>query len=106
MFFFLILSLQSQPVQTPASPASTFDPLQGLQPPTELFAPFNPAAVPSGKPCFIFCFETSVRRTEEKKTQQERELRKEIKEDGEVKGRGEEQAEQEINRERRDRIEM
>ncbi|XP_056895047.1 DAB adaptor protein 1a isoform X5 [Takifugu flavidus] len=33
---------------TPASPASTFDPSQGLQPPTELFAPFNPATVPSG----------------------------------------------------------
>uniref|UniRef100_A0A3Q2CDA7 DAB adaptor protein 1a n=1 Tax=Cyprinodon variegatus TaxID=28743 RepID=A0A3Q2CDA7_CYPVA len=33
---------------TPASPANTLDPLQGLQPPTELFAPFNPASVPSG----------------------------------------------------------
>uniref|UniRef100_A0A674MEN7 DAB adaptor protein 1a n=1 Tax=Takifugu rubripes TaxID=31033 RepID=A0A674MEN7_TAKRU len=33
---------------TPASPASTLDPSQGLQPPTELFAPFNPATVPSG----------------------------------------------------------
>ncbi|XP_071343081.1 disabled homolog 1 isoform X3 [Trachinotus anak] len=33
---------------TPASPANTFDPSQGLQPPTELFAPFNPASVPSG----------------------------------------------------------
>ncbi|XP_058494287.1 DAB adaptor protein 1a isoform X4 [Solea solea] len=33
---------------TPASPANTLDPTQGLQPPTELFAPFNPASVPSG----------------------------------------------------------
>ncbi|XP_077573062.1 disabled homolog 1 isoform X4 [Stigmatopora nigra] len=33
---------------TPASPANTLDPLQGLQPPAELFAPFNPASVPSG----------------------------------------------------------
>ncbi|XP_035997338.1 DAB adaptor protein 1a isoform X3 [Fundulus heteroclitus] len=33
---------------TPASPANTLDPLQGLQPPTELFTPFNPASVPSG----------------------------------------------------------
>ncbi|XP_006790208.1 DAB adaptor protein 1a isoform X2 [Neolamprologus brichardi] len=33
---------------TPASPANTLDPSQGLQPPTELFAPFNPASVPSG----------------------------------------------------------
>ncbi|XP_034036329.1 DAB adaptor protein 1a isoform X2 [Thalassophryne amazonica] len=33
---------------TPASPANALDPSQGLQPPTELFAPFNPASVPSG----------------------------------------------------------
>ncbi|XP_069378453.1 disabled homolog 1 isoform X6 [Paralichthys olivaceus] len=33
---------------TPASPANILDPSQGLQPPTELFAPFNPASVPSG----------------------------------------------------------
>ncbi|XP_061594060.1 DAB adaptor protein 1a isoform X2 [Cololabis saira] len=33
---------------TPASPANTLDPSLGLQPPTELFAPFNPASVPSG----------------------------------------------------------
>nr|XP_043899761.1 DAB adaptor protein 1a isoform X1 [Solea senegalensis]XP_043899762.1 DAB adaptor protein 1a isoform X1 [Solea senegalensis]XP_043899764.1 DAB adaptor protein 1a isoform X1 [Solea senegalensis] len=33
---------------TPASPANTLDPTLGLQPPTELFAPFNPASVPSG----------------------------------------------------------
>ncbi|XP_013883852.1 disabled homolog 1 [Austrofundulus limnaeus] len=33
---------------TPVSPANTLDPSQGLQPPTELFAPFNPASVPSG----------------------------------------------------------
>ncbi|XP_077440591.1 disabled homolog 1 isoform X3 [Vanacampus margaritifer] len=33
---------------TPASPANTLDPSQGLQPPTELFASFNPASVPSG----------------------------------------------------------
>ncbi|CAF91155.1 unnamed protein product, partial [Tetraodon nigroviridis] len=33
---------------TPASPVATLDPSQGLQPPTELFAPFNPATVPSG----------------------------------------------------------
>ncbi|XP_039984872.1 DAB adaptor protein 1a [Xiphias gladius] len=33
---------------TPASPATTLNPSQGLQPPTELFAPFNPASVPSG----------------------------------------------------------
>ncbi|KAM7410315.1 hypothetical protein PAMA_001656 [Pampus argenteus] len=33
---------------TPASPANTLDPSQGLQPSTELFAPFNPASVPSG----------------------------------------------------------
>ncbi|XP_034737238.1 DAB adaptor protein 1a isoform X6 [Etheostoma cragini] len=33
---------------TPASPANTLDPSQGLLPPTELFAPFNPASVPSG----------------------------------------------------------
>uniref|UniRef100_A0A1A8SDF0 Disabled homolog 1a n=1 Tax=Nothobranchius rachovii TaxID=451742 RepID=A0A1A8SDF0_9TELE len=33
---------------TPASPANTLDPSQGLQPPAELFAPFNPASVPSG----------------------------------------------------------
>ncbi|KAA8589848.1 hypothetical protein FQN60_013213, partial [Etheostoma spectabile] len=36
------------PAQTPASPANTLDPSQGLLPPTELFAPFNPASVPSG----------------------------------------------------------
>ncbi|XP_034439713.1 DAB adaptor protein 1a isoform X8 [Hippoglossus hippoglossus] len=33
---------------TPASPANTLDRSLGLQPPTELFAPFNPASVPSG----------------------------------------------------------
>ncbi|XP_074492113.1 disabled homolog 1 isoform X8 [Sebastes fasciatus] len=33
---------------TPASPANTLDPSLGLQPPTELFASFNPASVPSG----------------------------------------------------------
>ncbi|XP_078115764.1 disabled homolog 1 isoform X2 [Sander vitreus] len=33
---------------TPASPANTLDPSQGLLPPAELFAPFNPASVPSG----------------------------------------------------------
>uniref|UniRef100_A0A3Q3VPV6 PID domain-containing protein n=1 Tax=Mola mola TaxID=94237 RepID=A0A3Q3VPV6_MOLML len=33
---------------TPVSPANTLDSTQGLQPPTELFAPFNPASVPSG----------------------------------------------------------
>ncbi|XP_072295366.1 disabled homolog 1 isoform X3 [Eucyclogobius newberryi] len=33
---------------TPASPANILDPSQGLQPPTELFSPFNPASVPSG----------------------------------------------------------
>uniref|UniRef100_A0AAV2KTG4 PID domain-containing protein n=1 Tax=Knipowitschia caucasica TaxID=637954 RepID=A0AAV2KTG4_KNICA len=33
---------------TPASPANTLDPSQGLQHPTELFSPFNPASVPSG----------------------------------------------------------
>nr|XP_057928435.1 DAB adaptor protein 1a isoform X4 [Doryrhamphus excisus] len=33
---------------TPASPANTLDLSLGLQPPTELFAPFNPASVPSG----------------------------------------------------------
>ncbi|XP_035504420.2 DAB adaptor protein 1a isoform X1 [Scophthalmus maximus] len=33
---------------TPASPANTLDPSLGLHPPTELFAPFNPASVPSG----------------------------------------------------------
>ncbi|KAK5869955.1 hypothetical protein PBY51_024628 [Eleginops maclovinus] len=33
---------------TPASPANILDPSLGLQPPTELFAPFNPASVPSG----------------------------------------------------------
>ncbi|XP_029005230.1 DAB adaptor protein 1a isoform X7 [Betta splendens] len=33
---------------TPASPANALDPSQGLQPPAELFAPFNPASVPSG----------------------------------------------------------
>uniref|UniRef100_A0A8C7XXJ1 DAB adaptor protein 1a n=1 Tax=Oryzias sinensis TaxID=183150 RepID=A0A8C7XXJ1_9TELE len=33
---------------SPASPANTLDPSQGLQAPTELFAPFNPASVPSG----------------------------------------------------------
>ncbi|XP_076009420.1 disabled homolog 1 [Genypterus blacodes] len=33
---------------TPASPANTLDLSQGLQPPAELFAPFNPASVPSG----------------------------------------------------------
>ncbi|XP_075895478.1 disabled homolog 1 isoform X2 [Nelusetta ayraudi] len=33
---------------TPVSPANTLDPSQGLQPPTELFASFNPATVPSG----------------------------------------------------------
>lgn len=40
------------PTQTPASPANTLDPSQGPQPPTELFAPFNPASVPSGKTLF------------------------------------------------------
>ncbi|XP_023809765.1 disabled homolog 1 isoform X9 [Oryzias latipes] len=33
---------------SPASPANTLDPSQGLQAPAELFAPFNPASVPSG----------------------------------------------------------
>ncbi|XP_037105824.1 DAB adaptor protein 1a isoform X6 [Syngnathus acus] len=33
---------------TPASPANSLDPSLGLQPPTELFAPFNPSSVPSG----------------------------------------------------------
>ncbi|XP_063056150.1 DAB adaptor protein 1a [Engraulis encrasicolus] len=33
---------------TPASPANTLDPSLALQPPSELFAPFNPASVPSG----------------------------------------------------------
>ncbi|XP_028817272.1 disabled homolog 1 isoform X1 [Denticeps clupeoides] len=33
---------------TPASPANTLDPSLAHQPPSELFAPFNPAAVPSG----------------------------------------------------------
>ncbi|CAB1332042.1 unnamed protein product [Coregonus sp. 'balchen'] len=33
---------------TPASPDNTLDPSLGLQPPTELFTPFNPASVPSG----------------------------------------------------------
>ncbi|CAB1450434.1 unnamed protein product [Pleuronectes platessa] len=33
---------------TPASPANTLDHSLGLQPPTELFSPFNPASVPSG----------------------------------------------------------
>ncbi|XP_029286200.1 disabled homolog 1 isoform X5 [Cottoperca gobio] len=33
---------------TPASPANILDPSQGLLPPTELFASFNPASVPSG----------------------------------------------------------
>uniref|UniRef100_A0A3P9H9Y7 DAB adaptor protein 1a n=1 Tax=Oryzias latipes TaxID=8090 RepID=A0A3P9H9Y7_ORYLA len=33
---------------SPASPANTLDHSQGLQAPTELFAPFNPASVPSG----------------------------------------------------------
>ncbi|KAM6938070.1 disabled homolog 1 isoform 3-T3 [Lycodopsis pacificus] len=33
---------------TPASPANILDPSLGLQPPTELYAPFNPASVPSG----------------------------------------------------------
>lgn len=50
--------LQSQPAQTPASPANTLDPSQGLQPPTELFAPFNPATVPSGRTLFVFYINT------------------------------------------------
>ncbi|XP_023650431.1 disabled homolog 1-like isoform X2 [Paramormyrops kingsleyae] len=33
---------------TPASPANTLDPSLTHQPPSELFAPFNPASVPSG----------------------------------------------------------
>lgn len=33
---------------TPASPANTLDPSLAHQPPSELFAPFNPASVPSG----------------------------------------------------------
>ncbi|XP_064189590.1 DAB adaptor protein 1a isoform X8 [Anguilla rostrata] len=33
---------------TPASPANTLDPTMAHQPPSELFAPFNPASVPSG----------------------------------------------------------
>uniref|UniRef100_A0A8B9K4M4 DAB adaptor protein 1a n=1 Tax=Astyanax mexicanus TaxID=7994 RepID=A0A8B9K4M4_ASTMX len=33
---------------TPASPANTLDPTLAHQPPSELFAPFNPASVPSG----------------------------------------------------------
>ncbi|XP_037554144.1 DAB adaptor protein 1a isoform X1 [Nematolebias whitei] len=33
---------------TPASPANTLDSSLGLQPPTELFTPFNPSSVPSG----------------------------------------------------------
>ncbi|KAJ8376374.1 hypothetical protein SKAU_G00069540 [Synaphobranchus kaupii] len=33
---------------TPASPANTLDPAMAHQPPSELFAPFNPASVPSG----------------------------------------------------------
>lgn len=50
--------LPSQPAQTPASPANTLDPSQGLQPPTELFAPFNPATVPSGRTLFGFYINT------------------------------------------------
>lgn len=49
----MCFSPQSNPAQTPASPANTLDPSQGLQPPTELFAPFNPASVPSGGTLFI-----------------------------------------------------
>uniref|UniRef100_M4A9S7 DAB adaptor protein 1a n=1 Tax=Xiphophorus maculatus TaxID=8083 RepID=M4A9S7_XIPMA len=50
---FLVIYLSLPPhsqtnLSTPASPANTLDPSQGLQPPTELFAPFNPASVPSG----------------------------------------------------------
>lgn len=55
-FFFLL----SQPTQTPASPANTLDPSQGLQPPTELFAPFNPASVPSGKTLLVFLLKYST----------------------------------------------
>ncbi|XP_051929136.1 DAB adaptor protein 1a isoform X2 [Hippocampus zosterae] len=33
---------------TPASPANSLDPSQGPQPPAELYAPYNPASVPSG----------------------------------------------------------
>uniref|UniRef100_A0A3P8ZKY8 PID domain-containing protein n=1 Tax=Esox lucius TaxID=8010 RepID=A0A3P8ZKY8_ESOLU len=33
---------------TPASPANTLDPSLGLQPPAELFTPFNPSSIPSG----------------------------------------------------------
>ncbi|XP_012990475.2 DAB adaptor protein 1a isoform X4 [Esox lucius] len=32
---------------TPASPANTLDPSLGLQPPAELFTPFNPSSIPS-----------------------------------------------------------
>lgn len=45
-----------QRAQTPASPANTLDPSQGLQPPTELFAPFNPATVPSGRTLLLLPF--------------------------------------------------
>lgn len=48
-FFFVTFQPDIQCPQTPASPANTLDPSQGLQPPTELFAPFNPASVPSGE---------------------------------------------------------
>lgn len=51
-------SFLSHPAQTPASPANTLDPSQGLQPPTELFAPFNPATVPSGRTLFVFYINT------------------------------------------------
>lgn len=37
------------PPQTPASPANTLDPSLAHQTPSELFTPFNPASVPSGR---------------------------------------------------------
>lgn len=72
LLFFLNPDLQSQPTQTPASPANTLDPLQGLQPPTELFAPFNPASVPSGRTLNIFYLNTPPLQAKEKQMQQER----------------------------------
>lgn len=60
MCFSLVFPQSDLQSQTPASPANTLDPSQGLQPPTELFAPFNPASVPSGRTLFIFCLNTPL----------------------------------------------
>lgn len=80
--------LHSQPAQTPASPANTLDPSQGLQPPTELFAPFNPATVPSGRNLVRLLHKHTASASERgNKRERERADESEFMEVGEAEGR-------------------